>query len=71
VKVEDQVQFTHIAEVMVQDLHKQVDALQVGQLVIGGVHAQAEEQPGIPPVYYLVAFELQVERYAAVSLPFP
>jgi len=67
VKVEDQVQFTHIAEVVVQDLHKQVHALQVGQFVVSGVHAQAEEQTSIPPVDDLVALELQMRD---VSNPF-
>jgi len=34
VEVEDQVQLTHIAEVVVKDLHKQVDRLQRCQLIV-------------------------------------
>ena len=38
VEVEHQVQFTHVAEVSVQQLHKHVDGLQQQQLVVGHVH---------------------------------
>jgi hypothetical protein len=34
VEVEDQVQLTDIAEVVIKDLHEQVDCLQGGQLVV-------------------------------------
>lgn len=62
VEVEDQVQLAHVAEVVVQDLHKQVHAFQVGQLVVGGVHTQAEEQARVPSVDDLVALELRAEK---------
>ena len=62
VEVEHQVQLAHVAEVVIQDLHKQVDALQVGQLVVGHVHAEAKVQPRIAAVDHLVGLELRTAR---------
>jgi len=59
VEVEDQVQLTHIAKVVVKYLHKQVDTLQVGKLVVCDVHTHGKEQTRIPPVYHFVGLELQ------------
>ena len=50
VEVVHQVQLPHVAEIVVQDLHEEVDDLQADQLVVRGVHAQGEVQPGVPPV---------------------
>lgn len=47
---------------MVQDLHEQVDGLQVGQLVVSDVHAQAEVEARIPPVDDLVGLELRIRQ---------
>ena len=62
VEVEHQIQLADVAEVMVQDLHKQVDGLQVGQLIVCDVHAQAEVEARIPPVDDLVGLELRSRR---------
>lgn len=59
VKVEHQIQLAHVAEKAIQHLHKQVDALQVCQLVVGHVHAEAEEQACVPPVNDLICAKLQ------------
>eukprot|EP00429_Kryptoperidinium_foliaceum_P079020 CAMPEP_0176223902 /NCGR_PEP_ID=MMETSP0121_2-20121125/20982_1 /TAXON_ID=160619 /ORGANISM="Kryptoperidinium foliaceum, Strain CCMP 1326" /LENGTH=214 /DNA_ID=CAMNT_0017563147 /DNA_START=30 /DNA_END=671 /DNA_ORIENTATION=+ len=59
VKVEDEVQFAHISEVAVEDLHEQVDQLQGAQLVVVDVHAEDEEHAGIPPIDDLVVPVLQ------------
>jgi hypothetical protein len=58
VEVEDQIQLTHVAEVVIKDLHKQVDGLQGGQLVVRHIDAHREEQASIPPVHDLVRLEL-------------
>jgi len=60
VEVEDQVQLTHIAEVVVKYLHKQVDTLQVGKLIVCDVNTHGKEQTRIPPVYHFVGLELQI-----------
>ncbi len=58
VEVEDQVQLTHIAEVVVKYLHKQVDTFQVGKLIVCDVNTHGKEQTRIPPVYHFVRLEL-------------
>jgi len=58
VEVEDEVELADIPEEGVEHLDKEVDGLQVGQLVIVGVDARAEEQPRVPPVDDLVVAEL-------------
>ncbi len=58
VEVEDEVQLAHVAEVVVEDLHKQVDCFQAGQLIVGGINAHGEEQARIAPVHDLVGPEL-------------
>jgi len=50
VKVKDQVQLAHVAEESIQDLNKEVDRLEIGQLVVVCVDSCAEEQAGVPPV---------------------
>lgn len=50
VEVEDQVQLAHVAEELIEHLDKEMDGLQIGQLVVVGVDADAEEQPGVPAV---------------------
>jgi hypothetical protein len=58
VKVEDQVQLAHIPKERIQHLHKKVNSLQVGELVVVGVDAGAEEEPRVSPVDDLVVPEL-------------
>lgn len=64
VEVEDQIQLTDVAEVVIKDLHKQVNGLQGGQLVVRHINAHREEQPSIPPVDDLVCLELLVQELA-------
>lgn len=58
VEVEDQVQLAHVAEEGVEHLDEEVDGLQVGELVVVGVDAGAEEEPRVAPVDDLVVAEL-------------
>ncbi len=58
VKVEDEVELAHVAEEGVEHLDKEMDRLEVGQLVVVGVDARAEEEPRVPPVDELVVAEL-------------
>ena len=58
VEVEDQVELAHVAEEGVEHFDKEVDRLQVGQLVVVGVDAGAEEEAGVPAVDDLVVAEL-------------
>lgn len=43
VEIENQIQLAHIPEKTIQDLYKEMNGLQVGQLVIVGVNAHTEE----------------------------
>lgn len=61
-EVKDEVQLAHVAEVGIQDLDKQVNGLEVEQLVVGLVNARAEEKPRVPPVDDLRALELDKVR---------
>lgn len=58
IKVEDEVELADVAEEGVEDLDEEVDGLEVGELVVVGVDAGAEEEAGVPPVHDLVAPEL-------------
>ena len=62
VEVEDEVELADVAEEGVEDLDEEVDRLEVGQLVIVGVDAGAEEKPRVPPVHDLVRPELHEVR---------
>lgn len=58
VEVEDEVELADVAEEGVEDLDEEVDGLEVGELVVVGVDAGAEEQARVPPVHDLVVAEL-------------
>lgn len=58
VKVEDEVELADVAEEGVEDLDKEVDGLEVGELVVVGVNAGAEEKARVPAVDDLVVAEL-------------
>ena len=58
VEVEDEVELADVAEEGVEDLYEEVDGLEVGELVVVGVDAGAEEEAGIPAVDDLVVAEL-------------
>ena len=58
VKVEYQVKLAHVAKEAVQHLDEEMDGLEVGELVVVGVDAGAEEQAGVAPVDDLVVAEL-------------
>lgn len=60
VEVEHQVQLAHIVEVLVEHLDKVVDRLQVAQVVVVHVHADAEVQPSVAAVDYLEVPELKL-----------
>lgn len=61
-EVEDEIKLTDIAEEMIQNLHKQMDALKVSQLVVRYIHAHGEEQSSVTPVYHLVCSKLKHEK---------
>lgn len=58
VKVENQVELADIAEEGVKNLDKEVDGLEVGELVVVGVDAGAEEEARVAAVNDLVVTEL-------------
>ena len=66
-EVEDQIELADIAEVVVQNLHKQVNRLQICELIVRHIYAEAEVQPGISPVDDLVRLELQTEPVAELQ----
>lgn len=58
VKVEDEVELRDVAEEGVEDLDEEVDGLEVGELVVVCVDADAEEEAGVAAVDDLVVAEL-------------
>ena len=69
VEVEHQIKLADVAEVVIQDLHKEVDGLQVCELIICDVYTEAEVQPSVPHVNDLVGLELHAQQNSATSLP--
>ena len=61
VEVEDQVELAHVVEVLVENLHKVVDCLQIHQVVVGDVDADTEVESGIAAVHDLEVTELQTQ----------
>lgn len=58
VKIKDQIQLTHVPEEGIQHLDEKVYGLEVGELVVVGVDADAEEEARVPPVHDLEVAEL-------------
>lgn len=58
VKREYQVQFTDVLEKGVENLYKEMDRLEVRELIVVGVHADTEEETGVSSVDDLVVPEL-------------
>lgn len=50
VEVEHQIKFTHIAEELIQHFDEEVNSFEVRQLVVIGVHTDAEEQSRVSTV---------------------
>lgn len=63
VEVKNKVQFAYIVEVFIEHLHKVVDRLQIAQVVVVYVHADAEVQPRIPPVHNFEISELEMKNF--------
>ena len=54
VEVEDEIEFAHAAEVLVQHFHEQVDEFKHGKFVVLSIYAQCEEKSRVPPIHYLM-----------------
>ena len=54
-------------EVLVEDLHEVVDGLQVDEVVVRDVHADAEVEPCVAAVHYLEVAELDEVGVFGVS----
>ncbi len=67
VKIEHQIQFTNIVEVFVEDLDEVVDGLQVEQVVVRHVYADAKVEAGVPPIDDLVVSELDEIRVLGIA----
>ncbi len=50
VEIKDQIKLAHISEKAIEHLDEEMDGLQVSQLVVVRIHADAEEEPGVAPV---------------------
>jgi hypothetical protein len=53
IKVKHQIQLTHVPKKRIQHLDEEVQRLEVGELVVVGVDARAEEKPRVPAVHDL------------------
>lgn len=67
VKVKDEIQLAHVAKEAVQHLDEQVDRLEVGQLIVVGIDADAEKETSISPIDDLVVAVLQSGRQRIVG----
>jgi len=50
IKIKHQIQLTHIPEELIQDLDEEMYGLQVGEFIVVGVDAGAEEEARVAPV---------------------
>lgn len=55
VKVENKIQLAHIPKELIQHLDEEMNSLQVCELIVVSVHANAEEQPSVSAVHDLSA----------------
>ena len=58
VEVEHQVKLAHVVEVLIENLYKVMDGLQVVEVVVVDVHTDTEVEAGVPPVDNLEVSEL-------------
>ena len=58
VKVKDEIELADVSKEGIEDLDKEVDGLEVGELVVVGVDAQAKEESCIATVHNLEVAEL-------------
>ena len=54
VEVEHKIELAHVAKELVEQLDKEMDRLEVEQLVVAHIDAQGEEEAGVPAVDELV-----------------
>ncbi len=54
VKVKHEVELAHVAKELVEQLDKEVDRLQMNELIVVDVDAEREEEARVAPVDYLV-----------------
>ena len=59
-EVEDEVELAHVLEVVVEDLHEEMDRLEVSKLVIVHINTHGEEEACITPIYDFVRAELHL-----------
>jgi hypothetical protein len=55
VEVEHKVKLTNVAEKLIQDLDKEMNGLQICQLIVICIHARAKEQSGVAAIHDLAA----------------
>ena len=64
VEVEDKVQFTNIVEVLIENLYKVVDGLQVVKVVVSDIHADTKVEASIAPVDNLEVSKLHKIQFS-------
>lgn len=67
VEVEDKVQLADVAEVRVQDLHEEVDGLEVGEVVVVDIDTEGEEETAVAAVNKLVVTVLDEVGVAGIA----
>ena len=67
VEIEDEIELANATEILVQHLHKQVDELEHGQLVVFSIDTEREEEPCVPPIHDLVISILRSSPHANTS----
>jgi hypothetical protein len=67
VEIEDKVQLTNIVKILIKDLNKVVDGLQVVEIVVINIHTDAEVETSIAPVDNLEVSKLHKVRVFRIT----
>lgn len=63
VEIEHEIELAHVPEELIEHLDEEVYGLEIGELVVGAVDADAKEEPGVSTIDYLCrALELDEVR---------
>lgn len=60
VKVEDEIQFTHVVKVHIEHFYQEMDHFKRSQLVVLQIDTQSKYEPCISSIYNLLVLELDV-----------
>lgn len=62
VKIKNDIKLTDVTEELIQKLHKKMNTLQVGQLIVSDIHPHGEIQASVATINQFVIMVLQRKR---------